>query len=363
MKALRESLARVATLAQERKLLNLELDSIEADPENPRREFDQEALDGLAASIKAQGLIEPIVVRPVGHGRFMITAGERRWRAARIAGLARVPCITEERDDNRPLVRLVENIQRADLTPWEVAQALRAHYGDLQRGDVSRIADELGMSAAWVSRHFALLELTPGLQVIAQTRRDVGVQRLIAMSKMDAATLGRELDALDASPALEAPPTPTPAADASAPPPSGPAPAGGGEGNFAGGKIDTGGPLGRVPGGDPSADGEAPPVIREAFDGLAERLGVRCALKAGKRHYTVQMQLSEAELLDLAERAAAIPLSKRAMAARCEAIFREHGDAIRQRVADGEKPSAVAAWLKTEYGFPGSGATLNSFLR
>ena len=109
--------------------------SIEPHPGQPRRIFDEEALDELAASIQARGVIQPIVVRPHGH-RFQIVAGERRWRAAQRARLHEIPAIVREFSDDETLeVALIENIQRQDLNAIEEAQAYQRlvdEYGHTQ---------------------------------------------------------------------------------------------------------------------------------------------------------------------------------------------------------------------------------------
>ena len=91
----------------------------------PRKDMSQEALEDLASSIRAQGIIQPIVVRPIGNGKFEIIAGERRWRASQLAKLAEVPCIVKDVPDEAAVaIALIENIQREDLNAMEEAVAL-----------------------------------------------------------------------------------------------------------------------------------------------------------------------------------------------------------------------------------------------
>ena len=100
------------------------IDQIEANPNQPRREFDEEALHELAESIKAIGIIQPITLRQVAENRFQIIAGERRWRAAKQAGIKEVPVIIKEYTDQEIVeISLIENIQRENLNPIEEAQA------------------------------------------------------------------------------------------------------------------------------------------------------------------------------------------------------------------------------------------------
>lgn len=116
-------------------LRELPVDLLQAGKHQPRRHFDSEALEELSNSIAAQGVVQPIVVRPVGDERYEIVAGERRWRAARMAGLKTVPAVVRSLDERGAMaVALVENIQRADLNPLEEAVALQ------------RLIDECGLT-------------------------------------------------------------------------------------------------------------------------------------------------------------------------------------------------------------------------
>ena len=124
----------------------------------PRRFFDQEALQELADSLTAQGMIQPVVVRPIGDV-FELIAGERRWRAAQIAGLAEIPAIVREMEDRSvAAVSLIENIQREDLNPLEEAQALMRLCDEFGMTHAS-VAESIGRSRAAVSNLMRLLEL------------------------------------------------------------------------------------------------------------------------------------------------------------------------------------------------------------
>ena len=154
-------------------------------PAQPRSQIAAEDLEGLAASIAARGVIEPIVVRPQA-GRFQIIAGERRWRAAQLAGLERVPVVVRDAsDEDVGLLALVENLQREDLNPIEEALAFRrlADAGGMTHG---AIASEVGRSRTAVTNTLRLLELTPQ------------VRRLVETGKLRAAA-GRALVPLDAA--------------------------------------------------------------------------------------------------------------------------------------------------------------------
>lgn len=154
-------------------------------PAQPRSRIAAEDLEGLTASIAARGVIEPIVVRPQA-GRFQIVAGERRWRAAQLAGLERVPVVVRDAsDEDVGLLALVENLQREDLNPIEEALAFRrlADAGGMTHG---AIASEVGRSRTAVTNTLRLLELTPQ------------VRRLVETGKLRAAA-GRALVPLDAA--------------------------------------------------------------------------------------------------------------------------------------------------------------------
>lgn len=129
----------------------------------PRRHMDQEALEDLARSIKAQGLVQPIVVRPVAgagnEARYEIVAGERRWRAAQMAGLAEVPVVVRDIPDSAAIaIALIENIQREDLNPLEEAQAIRRLTDEFELTHQAA-ADAIGRSRTAVTNLLRLLEL------------------------------------------------------------------------------------------------------------------------------------------------------------------------------------------------------------
>ena len=164
-------------------LSELPLEAIEPNPDQPRRIIDDAALEALASSIRSSGVVQPIAVRPVGADRYQIIAGERRWRAARIAGLATIPASIRDADEAARLeLGLVENLAREDLNPMEVALACAALVEDFGRthGD---LADSLGRSRPVVSNLIRLLELPDDVQeLIASSRLTEGHGRAILMA-------------------------------------------------------------------------------------------------------------------------------------------------------------------------------------
>ena len=140
-------------------LVQVPVGSIRPNSRQPRRRLDGEGIDELAESIRAQGLVQPVVVRTAPDGGYELIAGERRWRAARVAGLATVPALVRESDDRDSLLlALVENVAREDLSPVDEARAyavLMDEFG-LALGEV---AEQVGRSKPTVSNRVRLLEL------------------------------------------------------------------------------------------------------------------------------------------------------------------------------------------------------------
>lgn len=135
------------------------LNEIEPNRNQPRKDFSEEALSELADSISRHGLIQPIVVRPTLEGRYMIIAGERRWRACRIAGLEEVPVIIKETDDNTLMeLALIENLQREDLNPVEEALGYKALIEDFSLTQ-EEVAKRMGKSRSAVTNALRLLNL------------------------------------------------------------------------------------------------------------------------------------------------------------------------------------------------------------
>ena len=143
----------------EPELAHLPVEQIHANPRQPRKRFDGEAVGGLAESIRAQGLIQPVVVRPRLEGGYELIAGERRWRAAREAGLATVPAVVREADDRDTLLLgLVENVAREDLSPVEEARGYAVLIDEFGLS-LGEVAERVGKSKPTVSNRIRLLEL------------------------------------------------------------------------------------------------------------------------------------------------------------------------------------------------------------
>ena len=142
----------------------LPVDLLYRNPHQPRTHIRDEGLDELAQSIRAQGVIEPVVVRPRAAGGYEIIAGERRWRAAQRAGLGSVPAVVREVDDRQALaMALIENIQREDLNPLEEARALKGLLAEYALTH-EELADAVGKSRTAVSNLLRLLNLAPGVR-------------------------------------------------------------------------------------------------------------------------------------------------------------------------------------------------------
>ena len=141
----------------------IDIDLVDPSPYQPRTRFREETLDELARSIKASGIIQPIVVRPIGN-RFQLIAGERRWRAAQRAGLTKASAIIRQVSDELALeMTLVENIQREDLNPIEAARAFERLMDEFQLTQES-VAERTGKDRATVANAVRLLKLEPTIQ-------------------------------------------------------------------------------------------------------------------------------------------------------------------------------------------------------
>ena len=142
----------------------LPVHKIEPNPHQPRQDFDPEELQALADSIATHGVVQPLTVRDMGNGYYQIIAGERRWRASRMAMLKEVPAIVMEADDRKTKeLALIENLQRQDLNPMEEAlgyESLMADYGLTQEETAARV----GKSRPSVANTLRLLQLTPKVQ-------------------------------------------------------------------------------------------------------------------------------------------------------------------------------------------------------
>lgn len=161
------------------RLRMLGVDQITRGTYQPRRHFDQDLLQELADSIKAQGLIQPILVRAYG-GKFELIAGERRWRASQLAGITDIPAIVRDMDDQSvAAVSLIENIQRADLNPLEEAQALERLCAEFSMTH-QQVAEAVGRSRVAVTNLMRLLELHDDVKLMVDNGElDMGHARAL----------------------------------------------------------------------------------------------------------------------------------------------------------------------------------------
>ena len=161
----------------------------------PRTRMDEASLAELAESIKARGVIQPVVVRSVADGEYEILAGERRWRAAKLAGLGHVPAVVREVPDEAALgIGLIENIQREDLNPIEEASGLKRLIDEFHLTH-EEVARAIGRSRAGVTNLLRLLELAPSVQAFVQDGRiDMGHARaLLAVSRARQVELAHQI--------------------------------------------------------------------------------------------------------------------------------------------------------------------------
>src|SRR2546427_7076660 len=156
--------------AEAESLIEVPIDQIEVNPNQPRKVFDFTALDELAASIRSSGVIEPIIVRRLA-GSYQLIAGERRWRAARQAGLERIPAIVRDATDAQSIeLALVENLLREDLNPIEAAQAYQRLLGEF--GWTQEVlAQRLGKDRSSIANALRLLRLPEPIQADLRTGR------------------------------------------------------------------------------------------------------------------------------------------------------------------------------------------------
>jgi ParB family chromosome partitioning protein len=150
----------------------IEVERISSNPIQPRRHFDEEALQDLAASIREHGVLQPILVRPRADGHYQIIAGERRWRASRIAGLAEVPCMVEQIDDEAAMeIAIIENLQREDISPLEEAEMFERMT--TQHGySLRKLAQKLGKDKGYVENRLRLADAPDEVRELVAVRRD-----------------------------------------------------------------------------------------------------------------------------------------------------------------------------------------------
>ncbi len=183
-----------SVLAQEGELRMLPIQQIQPGKYQPRRHWNDEALDELAASIKAQGVIQPVVVRELGRNSYELIAGERRWRAAQRAQLAEIPALIKKVSEEAvPAMALIENIQRQDLTPLEEADALKRLIDDFDLTH-QQAADAVGRSRASVSNMLRLTEMPESIKrLLDEGKLEMGHARcLLTLPEHDAERLALE---------------------------------------------------------------------------------------------------------------------------------------------------------------------------
>ncbi len=167
-------------IESEKSIITLSVNEVEPNREQPRKEFDEKALSELSKSIEKNGVIQPILVRPVTGGAYQIVAGERRWRAARMAGLTEVPVVIREMsDEDAAVFALIENLQREDLNPVEEAEGIRSlieEFGMTQE----EAADRVGKSRTAVTNTLRLLKLPANiLSMVAKGKITAGHARAL----------------------------------------------------------------------------------------------------------------------------------------------------------------------------------------
>jgi ParB/RepB/Spo0J family partition protein len=148
------------------------LDHIEANPQQPRLAFDQETLDELAASIREHGVLQPILVRPVGPNTYQLIAGERRWRASKLAGLDSIPALIEDIDDDTALeISIIENLQREDISPLDEA-AMYDRMVSEHGYSIRKLADKLGKDKGYVENRLRLADAPDEVRALVSLRKD-----------------------------------------------------------------------------------------------------------------------------------------------------------------------------------------------
>lgn len=148
------------------------VDHIESNPQQPRLAFNQDTLDELTASVREHGVLQPILVRPIGPNRYQLVAGERRWRASRQAGLETIPALIEDIDDDTALeISIIENLQREDISPLDEA----AMYDRMVREhgySIRKLADKLGKDKGYLENRLRLADAPPEVRELVSLRKD-----------------------------------------------------------------------------------------------------------------------------------------------------------------------------------------------
>jgi len=150
----------------------LPVERIEPNPQQPRLAFDEETLQELAASIREHGVLQPILVRPLGNSDYQLVAGERRWRASKIAGLATIPALVEDLDDDTALeISIIENLQREDISPLEEAvmfdRMVKEHGYSIRK-----LAEKLGKDKGYLENRLRLADAPAEVRELVSLRKD-----------------------------------------------------------------------------------------------------------------------------------------------------------------------------------------------
>jgi ParB family chromosome partitioning protein len=160
------------------------VDRVDPNPEQPRLALDQDTLNELASSVREHGVLQPILVRPLPAGRYQLVAGERRWRAAQIAGMETIPALVEELDDETALeIAIIENLQREDLSPLDEAsmyQRMTRDYGY----SVRKLAQKLGKDKGYVENRLRLADAPTEVRELVSLRKDT-VSHAYELLKVD----------------------------------------------------------------------------------------------------------------------------------------------------------------------------------
>lgn len=177
-------------------LLDIPLANIQRDPQQPRQDFNEEGLRELADSIKARGVIQAISVRKTQDGtegpEYMIIAGERRWRASKLAGTGTIPAILKEGDEaGSETIRaqqLTENLFREDLNPVEKAEFIQARVNELKMAGIDspsiQVAKELGVDTSWVTKNTAILKVSEDIRALARLGKIRGYYMIKKIDKL-----------------------------------------------------------------------------------------------------------------------------------------------------------------------------------
>ena len=196
-------------------LASLPVAAIEPHPDQPRRQFDEDALEELAGSIAARGVIQPVIVRPLAGGRYQLVAGERRWRAAQMAQVHEIPALIRELEEYEVMaIALIENVQREDLNPVEEARAYQrlSEQQDMKQAEIARLVEKSRSHVANLQRLLLLPDsvldhLEAGRLDMGHGRALVGHEDAAALAQqaVDRSLSVREVEKLARKPSAEKP--------------------------------------------------------------------------------------------------------------------------------------------------------------